>query len=353
MNRTSPNARNFHEQLMVVDALEHSNWDRELLEELRSGGVTAIHVTIAVWENCRETLQNIAAWHRLFEDHGDLVCPARDANDIRHAKETGRTAVIFGFQNSSPIEDDVGLVQVFHELGVRIMQLTYNNQSLIGSSCYEKNDSGIPRFGREVIREMNRVGMIVDISHCGERTGFEALDISERPIAITHANPKTFHPGIRNKTDDLIKAVTGAGGMLGFSVYPLHIGGRETSREKFCTMVAETAEMVGAERLGFGTDQSRKWVDADLDWIRSGRWKKGVDFGEGSKTSRSWPQWPDWFRTPVDFPNLTEGLLKVGFSQDEVAGLMGGNWLRFFEEGFGPQQGAAKTKAELRVAASS
>src|SRR5690606_23275555 len=120
MNQTSPNARSFHDQLIVIDALEHSNWDRELLEELRAGGVTAIHVTLAVWENCRETLQNISAWHRLFENHGDIVCPGRSAAEIRHAKETGRTAIIFGFQNSSPIEDDVGLVQVFHELGVRI-----------------------------------------------------------------------------------------------------------------------------------------------------------------------------------------------------------------------------------------
>jgi len=352
MNQTSPNARSFHDQLIVIDALEHSNWDRELLEELRAGGVTAIHVTLAVWENCRETLQNISAWHRLFENHGDIVCPGRSAAEIRHAKETGRTAIIFGFQNSSPIEDDVGLVQVFHELGVRIMQLTYNNQSLIGSSCYEQNDSGIPRFGREVIREMNRVGMIVDVSHCGERTGFEAVEISERPIAITHANPKSFHAGIRNKSDDLIKAVAQSGGMLGFSLYPLHIGGRETPIEKFCAMVAKTAEMVGVEHLGFGTDQSRKWVDADLDWIRSGRWKKGVDFGEGSAANRSWPQWPDWFRTPADFPNLTEGLLKVGFNRDEVAGLMGGNWLRFFEDGFQGKAEPAPKSAASRVSAS-
>lgn len=343
-------SREFHDDLIVIDALEHSNWDRELLEELRVGGVTAVHVTLAVWENCRETLDNIGRWHRLFEDNGDLVMPGQSVEDILQAKKNGKTAIIFGFQNSSPIEDDIALVQVFHELGVRIMQLSYNNQSLIGSSCYEEVDSGIPRFGREVIREMNRVGMIVDVSHCGERTGFDAIEISERPIAVTHANPKFFHDGKRNKSDDLIRALGESGGMLGLSVYPFHIGGSDTPRERFCEMVARTAEIIGVEHLGFGTDNCRKWVDSDLDWIRSGRWKKGTDFGEGSATNRSWPKWPEWFRSAADFPNLTEGLLGVGFSREDVSGLMGGNWLRFFEEGFSPRQ-AASGRSNVRATA--
>jgi len=341
--------RTFHDELIVIDALEFSNWDRETLEELRAGGVTAVHVTVAVWENCRETLSNISAWHRRFEEHADIVMQARSADDIRRAKSLGRTAIVFGFQNSSPIEDDIGLVEVFHDLGVRIMQLTYNNQSLIGGSCYEETDSGISRFGREVIAEMNRVGMVVDVSHCGERTGFEAVEISQRPIAITHANPKSFHPGLRNKSDDLIRAVCEGGGMLGFSVYPLHIGGAATPLARFCEMIARTAEMVGAEHLGLGTDQSRKWDDSFLDWIRSGRWKKGVDFGEGSATNRGWPEWPRWFRTPADFPNITKGLLDIGFGREEVAGIMGGNWLRFFDAGFAPATAERKAAGAATV----
>ena len=165
------------------------------MEELRAGGVTAVHVTLVFWEDARATLDNIGRWHRLFERHGDLVMPVTTAADIETAKKAGKTGIIFGFQNCSPIEDDLALVQVFHELGVRIMQLTYNNQSLIGAGCYEKTDASISRFGRQVIAEMNRVGMIVDLSHSAERTSLEAIDISARPVAITHANPLSFHQG--------------------------------------------------------------------------------------------------------------------------------------------------------------
>jgi microsomal dipeptidase-like Zn-dependent dipeptidase len=328
--------QSLHDELIIIDALQHSRWDREVFEEMRQGGVTAVHVTTAVWEGCRDTLSNIIRFHRLFEEHADIIFQARTVADIRHAKKIGKTAIILGFQNSSPIEDDIGLVQVFYELGVRVMQLTYNNQSLLGSSCYEATDSGIPRFGHEVIREANRLGMIIDLSHCGERTGQEAIDISSRPVAITHAIPKSFHAGIRNKSEGLLRSLAKRGGMLGFSLYPFHIGGKDTPLAKFCEMVARAADVMGVDHIGIGSDHSRKWVDADLDWIRSGRWKKGTDFGEGSATNRSWPEWPAWFRTPAQFPNLTEGLLKQGFNRADVAKIMGENWLRFFENGFGP-----------------
>ena len=329
-------SREFHDQLIVIDALEHSNWDRDLFLELRSGGVTAVHVTLAVWEDARTTLDTIGRWYRLLDQHADIVTQARSGEDIEAAKATGKTAVIFGFQNSSPIEDDLALVKVFHVLGVRIMQLTYNNQSLIGSGCYEKADGGLTRFGREVIKEMNRVGMLADLSHCNERTTLEAIDASARPVAVTHSNPKWFHDGIRNKSGDVLRALARRDGMLGLSLYPFHIGGSDRTMASYCEMVKRVMEIMGPSRVGFGTDQSRKWRDADLDWIRSGRWTFSVDFGEGSATNRSWPKWPDWFTTPADFPRLTEGLLAAGLGRDEVAAVMGGNWLRFFTEAFRP-----------------
>jgi membrane dipeptidase len=331
-------SREFHDRLIVIDALEHSNWDRELFDELHTGGVTAVHVTLAVWEDARTTLDNIGRWYRLLEQNRDILTQARSGEDIASAKATGKTAVIFGFQNSSPIENDLALVRVFHELGIRIIQLTYNNQSLIGSGCYERGDGGLTRFGREVIKEMNRLGMLVDLSHCNERTTLEAIESSERPVAVTHSNPKWFHNGIRNKSDDVLRALARRDGMLGLSLYPFHIGGSGRSLTSYCEMVKRVTEMIGPSRVGFGTDQSRKWSDADLDWIRSGRWTYSVDFGEGSATNRAWPKWPEWFQTPADFPRLTEGLLAACLSRDEVAGVMGGNWLRFFTDAFRPAQ---------------
>jgi membrane dipeptidase len=329
--------RSFHDDLIVIDALQASNWDRELLEEWRAGGVTAVHITLVFWEDARATLDNIGRWHRMFEKHGDIIMPVRTAADIEEAKRLGKTGVIFGFQNCSPIEDDLALVQVFHELGVRIMQLTYNNQSLIGAGCYEKVDAGISRFGREVIREMNRVGMLIDLSHSAELTSLQAIEISERPVAITHANPLSFHKGIRNKSDDLLKALAESGGMLGFSTYPFHIGGSDTTLDAFCGMIADTVEMLGVDKVGFGTDMCRKLSSEYLDWMRSGRWSKEIDSGEAKTSGGGWPDWPQWFETPADFLNITQGLRDKGFSDADTAKIMGGNWLEFFRDGFAPK----------------
>lgn len=338
---TVVDSREFHHSLIVIDALEHSRWDRELFDEVRRGGLTAIHVTLAVWEDARTTLDTVARWRRHFREYGDLIMPATSAAEIELAKARDRTAIIFGFQNASPLEDDLGLVEVFHALGVRIIQLTYNNQSLVGGGCYEKQDGGLTRFGRQVVREMNRLGMLIDLSHCGERTTLDAIEASERPVAITHSHSKAFHNSLRNKSTDLLRALARSGGMLGLSLYPFHIGGAGCTLERYCEGVQHAVEIMGIDQVGFGSDSSRKWTDADLDWIRSGRWTNDVDFGEGSAAQRSWPRWPDWFQSPAHFPVLTEGLLARGFTREEVAKLVGGNWLRVFAAAFTPGGGGA------------
>jgi microsomal dipeptidase-like Zn-dependent dipeptidase len=329
------------DDLVIIDSLQYSNWDRALFEELRAGGVAAAHVTIAYWEDARATLSNIAQWNRRFRDFADLIAPVRRGGDILEARAQGRTGIILGAQNCSPIDDELGLVEGMHALGLRIMQLTYNNQSLIGAGCYEESDAGITRFGRQVIREMNRVGMIVDLSHSAERTSLEAIEISERPVAITHANPKSFHPALRNKSDALLRALAESGGMLGFSVYPHHLkDGPDCSLTAFCDMVARTADLMGSDHIGIGSDLCRNWGYETLEWMRTGRWSAQPDYGEGTVERPSWPRQPDWIRTPADLPNIAEGLRTTGFSPEEVAKIMGANWLRFFTDGFEPRAGA-------------
>jgi membrane dipeptidase len=323
-------ARAFHAGLVVVDGLQYSNWDRSLFEELRAGGVTAVHATVVYWEDARQTLGLLADWNRRFQEHSDLIRPARSAEDIRAAKREGRIAFLFGAQNCTPIEQDLGLVEVFRSLGLMVMQLTYNNQSPLGGGCYEAVDSDLTRFGREVLAEMNRVGMIADLSHSGEKTTLDAISFSKRPVCISHANPGFFHENVRNKSEAVLRALGASGGMLGFSLYPLHIGGAGRRLEDFTAMVARTAEIMGVGHIGFGTDTVRKQPDEVLDWMRSGRWTR-------SNAKPSWPEWPAWFRSPADFPNLTEALLARGFSDEDVASIMGGNWVRFFEEGLKPE----------------
>lgn len=322
-----------------IDGLQYCNWSEKVFRELHAGGVTAIHVTICYHENFRETIANIGQWNRWFQDYADLICPARSADDVRRAKANGRTAVIFGFQNPSPIEDDLSLVEIWHTLGVRFMQLSYNNQSLLATGCYEAEDPGITRMGREVIREMNRVGLVIDMSHSAERSTLEAIEISTRPIAITHANPSSWHSVPRNKSDAVLKALGESGGMLGFSLYPLHLrGGSGCSLRSFCEMVARTADLMGVERLGIGSDLCQDQPDSVVEWMRVGRWTRDQRGASGPLGAAVFPPQPDWFRNNTHFGNIAAGLAEVGFAAGDIDRIMGGNWLDFFARSFGPQR---------------
>jgi len=320
-----------------IDGLQYANWSEKIFRQMRAGGMDAVHVTIAYHEMFRETVANIEAWNRRFEAFPDLIAPAGSADDIRAAKAAGRTAIIFGAQTPAPIEDDIGLVEICHKLGLRFMQLSYNNQSLLATGCYEAEDPGLTRMGREVIAEMNRVGLVIDMSHSAERSTLEAIEHSARPIAITHANPARWHPALRNKSDTVLRALAETGGMLGFSIYPHHLrGGSDCTLADFCAMIAETAELMGPERLGIGSDLCQDQPDSVVEWMRVGRWTKRVDYGEGSAAAPGFPPQPDWFRDNRDFAGLGAGLREAGFSEAEVAGILGGNWLSFFETSFGP-----------------
>jgi len=321
-----------------IDCLQYANWSEKIFRQLREGNVDAIHVTIAYHENFRETVLNFEKWNRWFEQYPDLIMKGQWASDIDKARETGRTAVFFGFQNPSPMEDDIGLVEILHTLGARFMQLTYNNQSLLATGCYEAEDMGLTRMGKQVIKEMNRVGLVVDMSHSADRSTIEAAELSTRPIAITHANPHEWSPALRNKKDDVLRAVTGHGGMLGFSVYPHHLKDKgNCTLQSFCEMIARTADKYGVEHLGIGTDLCQDQPDSVVEWMRVGRWSKEIDYGEGSAAAPGFPEMPSWFKDNRDFGNIEEGLRATGMNDDEVSGIMGGNWYRFFAENFGPK----------------
>ena len=209
--------------MLTIDGLQYSNWSREIFEQMREGGLDAVHATLVYHETTRETLSRLGEWNRRFEAWPDLIMPVHVPQDIAVAQASGRVGIILGAQNCSPIEDDIDMVEVMRDLGLMIMQLTYNNQSLLACGCYEAQDSGITRFGRQVIREMNRVGMVIDMSHSAERSTLEAIEISERPVIISHANPESFHPAKRNKSDKVLKAIAESDGLLGFSAYPFHL----------------------------------------------------------------------------------------------------------------------------------
>ena len=320
----------------IIDGLQYNNWSEKIFRQMNKAGIAAAHVTISYHEDFRETVENVIAWNKQFKRFPNLITRADSAADILRARKSGQTAIIFGFQNCSPIEDDIGLVEVCHQLGARFMQLSYNNQSLLATGCYESEDPGITRMGRQVIREMNRLGMVIDTSHTAIRSTLEAIEISERPTAITHANPSFWHPALRNKSNDVLKALSESGGMLGLSLYPHHLkGSSECSLEDFCEMTARTAELIGVNNIGFGSDLCQEQPDGVVKWMRNGTWTNDIDYGEGSKVEAGFPAQPSWFQNNLGFSNILQGLRKVGFSKNEVALIAGENWLNFIEFSFG------------------
>lgn len=326
-----------HEQPLTIDCLQYCNWSRKIFQQMHDGGVSAVHVTIAYHENFRETVANIEQWNRWFEQYPELIFHGRYAEDVRQAHEQGRTAILFGFQNCSPIEDDIGLIEIVHALGARFMQLSYNNQSLLATGCYETEDPGITRFGKQAIEEMNRVGLVIDMSHSAERSTLEAIELSARPIAITHANPSAWHPALRNKSDTVLKALGETGGMLGLSLYPHHLhNAGDCTLDEFCAMVARTADLMGVEHIGIGSDLCQDQSDSIVEWMRVGRWSKVTDYGEGSKENAGFPPQPGWFESNLHLRNLIVGLRTAGFGEEDTTNVMGGNWLRFFDTSFGP-----------------
>ena len=289
-----------------IDNLQYCNWSEEIFKINREAGLDAVHVTIAYHEDFDELQKNINKWEVNFDQYSDLIIHGKTFRDIEIAKETDKTAVFFGFQNCSPIEDNINLVEEVHKLGVVFMQLTYNNQSLLATGCYEETDSGVTRMGREVIKETN---------------------------AITHANPSFWYSARRNKSSDLLKVLGDSGGMLGLSLYPHHLlDGTDCTIDSFCSMVARTAEIMGVKHIGIGSDLCLKQPDSVVDWMRNGTWTKTKDYGEGTASNAAFPDQPIWFQDARGFSNLEKGLKTVGFDENEIKLILGNNWFNFYKD---------------------
>ena len=314
-----------------IDNLQYCNWSKEVFQINREAKLDAVHVTIAYHENFDEVKKNVDTWNRHFREYKDLIFHGKTFKDIEKAHQEKKTAIFFGFQNCSPIEDDIGLVEAVHKMGARFMQLTYNNQSLLATGCYEKNDSGVTRMGKEVIKEMNRVGVVVDMSHSAEKSTFDAIELSSKPIVITHANPSFWFAAKRNKSNGLLKVLADSGGILGLSLYPHHLKDESNcTLESFCAMAAKTSEIMGVKHIGIGSDLCLNQPNSVVEWMRNGTWTKTKDYGEGSSNNPHFPKQPKWFEDARGFNNLEQGLKKVGFQDTEVNDILGNNWYNFY-----------------------
>ncbi len=321
---------------MLIDGMQCGFYDRQAFEGLRQGGVSAVTVTCGFWEDALESLDSLAKWRDLVRENADLAVIARGAADIEAAHRDGKVAVLLGFQNINCLQGRIRYVEFWAELGVRVLQLTYNNQTEAGGSCYEERDGGLTRFGREVVREMNRNGMVVDLSHVGPQTSLEVIEHSEKPVAVTHSNAMSLYHHKRSKSDELLKALAAKGGIMGCATYPNLVGDEYgASLEKWCEMVARTVDIMGIDHVALGTDRRYNAKKSDLDWVRMGRWTRGIDYGAGSATRAAPNATPTWCRDLEQFDCFASGLARAGFSAAEVEALTAGNWLRFYREVMG------------------
>jgi membrane dipeptidase len=322
--------KHLHEDAMIIDGLVISNWSRDIFLDMRKGGLTAANCTCSVWEGIRGSLDNIAAWKRMFAANDDLILQVRTTEDIRRAKAEGKTGIILGWQNTSGIEDRVEYLALFKELGVHVMQLTYNTQNFVGSGCYESVDKCLSDFGRDVIDEMNRLGILVDLSHVGAMTSEDAIRHSKKPVAYTHCAPAGLKAHQRNKSDAQLKFIADKGGFIGVTMFPAFLRrGMESTVEDYVEAMEYVINLVGEECVGFGTDFTQDQDQAFFDWLvhDKGDGRELIAFGEIIN--------PLGMRTIGEYPNLTAAMQARGWSDSRIRKVMGENWLRVLKDVWG------------------
>lgn len=319
-----------HEQALVIDGLNISRFDRAVFEDMRRGGITAANCTCSIWENFRDSMDQIVHWQRHFRDHADLITQVFTTVDIHRAKAQGRTGIILGWQNLSGIEDRLEYLGLFKALGVGVMQMAYNTQNWVGSGCYEKHDGGLSEFGHEVVAEMNRLGILCDLSHVGAKTSEDVIRASNKPVAYTHCLPAGLKAHPRNKSDAQLRFIAERGGFVGVTMFtPFLPQGAKAVVDDYVAAIEYVIDLVGEEQVGIGTDFTQGWGPEFFDWITrdKGRTRKLTEFGEILN--------PEGFRTIGDFPNLTAAMERRGWSETRTRRVMGENWLRVLREVWG------------------
>jgi len=314
-----------HESSILFDGLVVSRWSPQVFADMKRGGLTAANCTCCVWENTRDTLLNIAAWYKRYTEHPDLLMPVHSVADIRRAKELGRVGIVLGFQNTSAIEDRLDLLPLFRRLGVGFIQLTYNTQNLVGAGCWEENDSGLSGFGREVVGEMNRLGMVVDLSHVGACTAEDAITVSQKPCTYSHVCPRGLFDHPRNKTDDQLRRVVDRGGFVGVATYPPFMKqGKDATLDDCVSMFEYMINVCGEGNVGIGTDFTQGYGEEFFDWLRH---DKG--YARRMVPQRGSAPMVKGLETLADYPNLTRAFEKRGWSGARITGVLGENWLGY------------------------
>lgn len=326
-------AARVHEDAIIIDGVSPLLQDKQFIDMYFTGKATCVAPTLAINEDPGETLGIIAAWLRHIDQRDDLLL-VRTVGDIRRAKAEGKLGILFHFQGTSALADDVNLVDAYQALGVRMIMLTYNTKCLIGDGCEERTDSGLSRFGIKAIQRMNEKGILVDVSHTGYRTTMEAMEVSTKPVVFSHSNSKSLLDVPRNISDKQAQAAARTGGLVGVSLIPYFtVKGRSSTLDDFMAHIDHWTRLVGVEHVGLGLDYYFSTPPFQTEQESYKVWKKFVD--EGIWDPKTYPPPPQCYppgaSTPEELQGVTAALLKR-YSPEDTKLILGGNWMRVFEQ---------------------
>jgi membrane dipeptidase len=308
----------------------------EFAEELKTGGVNVVMLStggdgpsqnIGSDDYLWSTLTRIQSVLRENEESCEVISLCTSTKDMEHALTSGKIALFMMIEGARPLRDQLGLIDLYYRLGVRSIQLTWNGRNLVGDGCGESQTAGgLTRFGKAVVKEMNRMGMVVDLSHASEATFYSAVEVSEDPVIVSHANARAVHDHVRNLTDEQIKVLAQQGGVIGVCFFPVFIDKENPSLEKLLDHVDHIAELVGTESISLGPD----FIDFALDIFLPNLKNAGEGGGYGTEFT-----FPEEISSTKNMPCFTEGLVKRGYSEDDIANILGRNLLRVYRQVIG------------------
>jgi membrane dipeptidase len=332
-----------YDQAMVIDCLaspgyfnfpENPPLDQEMLDNAVESGITAVNLTVS-GADFQTTVENIARWMRRVEDHSEALGQVRTLQDLLDSKTRKRLGLIFGFQDTTPFEGSLEPIQTFRDLGVRIVQLTYNNRNLVGDGCLESANGGLSRYGLEVVEKLNEAGILVDLSHCSQHTTAEGIRSSAHPVAVTHSgcNAVAHHP--RGKDDTELRALADRGGVMGIYLMPFLTPGRPATAEDVMAHLDHAIQVCGEDHVGIGSDLSVTPIDGSENyWSKHREFvRRRIEAGVAAPNED-----PDILFTVQDLNShrrmamIADGLSARGHGDDRIEKILGANWVRLFRE---------------------
>jgi membrane dipeptidase len=310
----------------------------EDLENVRASGITAVNLTVGVvgataptpFEN---TVARIAAWEREVDAHPDTLRRVRGVADLEDAKASGRLGLVYGFQDAVPFENELDRIALFYGLGVRIVQLTYNDRNLLGDGSLEPSDAGLSRLGQAAVARMNELGILVDLSHCGARTTAEAIRMSAKPVALTHTGCSALFAHPRNKDDATLRLLADRGGVVGIYLMPFLNPSGPPTADDVVLHLEHALQICGEDHVGIGSDQGITPLRVDGAFseqfaaVAARRRAMGI-----AAPREDTPPYVPELNTPRRMELLADGLAARGHPDRVIEKVLGANFVRLFGE---------------------